>query len=119
MSYNMMKVALDASSIRQELISSNISNVNTPDYKTSRLDFEGYLNRALYNGNLSRTQARHMDDMDTNSFIINEGNTYVQDNGNNVDIDYEMAELSANKLYYDSVVTELNNRYAMIRSVLK
>ena len=42
-----MKKSLDLLSIRQNLISSNIGNLDTPGFKASDLDFLGQLRNAL------------------------------------------------------------------------
>ncbi|WP_205617888.1 flagellar basal body rod protein FlgB [Atopococcus tabaci] len=122
MSYGILKKALDTASLRQETISSNIANVNTPGYKVNKVAFESHLKQALDGTGLVRTDDGHMhiggsDTLDPT--VHKRTNTSVKDNGNNVDVDYEMAELAANNIYYDAVVSQLNAKYAMMRTVLK
>ncbi len=119
MVYNLLKAGLDVSALRQETISSNISNVNTPDYKASRVEFEGHLKNAMNNTGLKRTHENHFNTFSMQNMVVKQEGSEVQDNGNNVDIDYEMSELSANNIYYDSIVSQLNAKYAMVRSVIK
>lgn len=119
MTYDLMKTALDVSALRQETISSNISNVNTPGYKATRVVFEEYLKNPSSMTSLRRTHVNHIDVNSDVSFLQKEENKSVQDNGNNVDVDYEMTALSANDIYYDSVVSQLNSKYSMIRTVMK
>lgn len=119
MTYNLLKTALDVSGLRQETISSNISNVNTPDYKATRVDFNNYFQGAMNRTNLNRTHEKHIQAGKNQSIVRRNENTFTQDNGNNVDIDFEMAELSANSIYYDAVVSQLNTKYAMMRSAIK
>lgn len=119
MTYDLLKTALDVSSLRQETISSNISNINTPDYKANRVAFESYFDKAINGAGLSRTHEQHLDIGQNDSMITKQEDTFVQDNGNNVDVDFEMAELSANNIYYDAVVSQLNEKYNMMRSVIK
>jgi len=119
LTYDLIKTALDVSALRQETISSNISNVNTPDYKTSRVEFEKYFKNAINGNSLNKTHINHLDINSKGPIVKKQESTSVQDNGNNVDIDYEMAELSANNIYYDAVVSQLNAKYTMMRSVMK
>ncbi|MEA3423540.1 MAG: flagellar basal body rod protein FlgB, partial [Bacillota bacterium] len=42
-----LKKALDASSLRQQTITNNIANVNTKDYKAKRVVFEDELKKAI------------------------------------------------------------------------
>jgi len=119
LTYNLLKTALDVSALRQETISSNISNVNTPDYKANRVEFEGYLKNDASKNRLNITNGNHIDSISKTPIITRQKSNFVQDNGNNVDIDYEMAELSANNIYYDALVSQLNAKYAMTRLVMK
>jgi len=119
LTYNLLKTALDVSALRQETISNNIANINTPDYKASRVEFESYLKNAASKSQLNITHTKHIDINSKVPIMKKQENTFVQDNGNNVDVDYEMAELSANNIYYDALVSQLNAKYAMTRSVMK
>lgn len=119
MTYDLMKTALNVSALRQETISSNISNINTPGYKANRVAFEEHLQAASEGTSLKRTHDKHFDTLTNGPIVQKRNNTSVQDNGNNVDIDYEMAELSANNIYYDAIVSQLNAKYSMFRTVLK
>lgn len=119
MTYDLLKTALDVTALRQEAISSNISNINTPDYKANRVEFEKYFENAINGHSLNKTHANHLDIHSKGPMVTKQESTSVQDNGNNVDIDYEMAELSANNVRYDAVVSQLNAKYTMMRSVMK
>ena len=44
---NVLDKAADAAWMRNEVISNNIANVNTPNYKRQDVAFEGELSRAL------------------------------------------------------------------------
>lgn len=120
--YQLIKSGLDVSSLRQETISSNIANVNTPGFKVNKVAFETHLNDALQGSGLQRTQAGHMHSSNSNPLaprVTKRTETSVKDNGNNVDIDYEMAELAANNLYHDALVSQINAKYKMMQSVIK
>lgn len=119
MVYSLLKTGLDVSAIRQEFISSNISNVNTPGYKAKKVAFENVFNQALNGAGLTRTHNKHFNINTKNRVVTQEDNTSVQDNENNVDIDYEMAELATNNIYYDAMVSQLNAKYSMTRTVMK
>lgn len=119
MTYDLLKTALDVSDLRQETISSNISNVNTPDYKANRVDFENYFQNAVNGTSLNRTHENHIQGGEAHSIVQRNENTFTQDNGNNVDVDFEMSELSANNIYYSAVVSQLNAKYAMMRSAIQ
>lgn len=120
--YGVLKNALDASSMRQEMISTNISNVNTPGYKAKRVDFEDALKGAMSGSTMKSTHANHFgvsDVTDVTPEIKAQTGTRVNEDGNNVAIDTEMAELSANAIYYQALSTQMNNYYNSIRSVMR
>ena len=96
-----MKKSLDMMSARQNLISSNISNVDTPGFKASEIDFQGQLHEALGSKgglNLRSTNDKHfgsdsssIGDLTPDPF---EEDAAAKSNGNNVDIDNEMAKMA-------------------------
>lgn len=120
-SYNLIKNALDASQLQQEMISSNIANINTPGYKANRVEFENLLSEASEGIQLKKTNEQHfsynsMDDVEP--LVSRRTNASVNDNGNNVDVDIEMTEEAANSLYYSALVTQLNAKYSLLNSAI-
>lgn len=119
---NLMKNALNASSLRQEMISSNLSNVNTPGYKAKRVEFEDVLKQTMDGSAMKSTHPNHFGVSDLSSVtpqVKEQTGNRVSEDGNNVAIDTEMAELSANAIYYQALTTQLSNHYGSIRSVLR
>lgn len=119
--YQLLRSALNVSAQRAELISTNIANVNTANYKAKRLEFESYLNDAM-NGNrlaLTTTNQKHLNPNDElQPKLITNRNTSLKENGNNVDLEVEMLNQSTNSLYYNALTTQLNGRYQMLNQVL-
>ncbi|GAA0486386.1 flagellar basal body rod protein FlgB [Alkalibacterium sp. m-11] len=119
---SLIKNALNASSMRQEMISSNISNVNTPGYKAKRVEFEDVLKKTMDGSAMRSTHDNHFGVSDLSAVspqIKEQTGNRVREDGNNVAIDTEMAELSANAIYYQALTTQLSNHYGTIRSVLR
>lgn len=119
---NLMKNALNASSLRQEMISSNLSNVNTPGYKAKRVEFEDVLKRTMDGSAMRSTHTNHFGVSDLSNVtpqVKEQTGNRITEDGNNVAIDSEMAELSANAIYYQALTTQLSNHYGSIRSVLR
>lgn len=117
----LVKHALDASSLRQEAISSNLANINTDGYKANKVVFENLLQKAANGTAMSKTNDRHFGGSnmrDTLPYVEKKKNTTVKDNGNNVDVEVEMLDQSTNSLYYDGLVSQLNTQYAMLKSVI-
>lgn len=119
--YNLMKTALDAASMRQEMISSNIANVNTDGYKVNKVEFESILDDVSNGVTMKKTNDLHIGFESLNEVtpvVSKRTNTSVKENGNNVDIDTEMAEEASNSIYYNGLVTQLNAKYGMLRNVI-
>ena len=121
MTYDLIKKTLDVSSLRQNTISSNIANLNTPDYKVNKVEFEKYLSEAKNGIALQKTNSMHfgVDNIrDIKAVIEKRTTTSVNDNGNNVDVDMEMTELAANEIYYSTLIQQLNSRLSNFNYVI-
>lgn len=117
-SYDLVKKAFDVSAMRQKSISSNIANFNTEGYKANKVPFERVLRNSFNHIGMVKTHDRHFD---FNSLVPIEEkrqNTYVNDNGNNVDLDLEMTELASNELYYNALVRQMNSKLSSLNYVI-
>jgi len=120
-SYELVKKGLDVASLRQKAISSNIANVNTPNYKVNRVEFEKYLTEATDRIVLKKTHERHIGIRGLDDFVPEvkkRETTSLNENGNNVDIDLEMTELAANEIYYNILVQQLNSKLSSLNYVI-
>jgi flagellar basal-body rod protein FlgB len=121
----MMKKSLNMMSTRQNLISSNISNVDTPGFKASDIDFQGQLREAIGSKgglNLKATNEKHFGPGTSNLMDLEadpfEEDAAAKSNGNNVDIDNEMAKMAENQIYYNATVQLMMKRGSTIRSAV-
>lgn len=120
-SYDLIKKTLDVSALRQSTISSNIANINTPNYKVNKVEFERFLSEAKEGINLKKTNSMHFgikEIMDTEPVVERRMTTSINDNGNNVDIDIEMTELAANEIYYSVLIQQLNSKLSSMNYVI-
>lgn len=116
----LIKRALDGLSFRQQVISNNIANVDTPGFKAGRVSFEASLSRALKGGTaLATTDPRHLQQPDYQPTLsVQVLNTTGRTDGNNVDVDLEMSELAETSLRYNALVEVMGKRLAMLRTVI-
>ena len=118
-SYELIKKGLDMSSLRQRTTSSNIANANTPNYKVNKVEFEEFLKEAGDKLALKTTHERHIGPKkDVEAVVKKRESTTFNENGNNVDIDYEMTELAANEIYYSVLISQLNARLMNLNYVI-
>ncbi|MFP5113098.1 flagellar basal body rod protein FlgB [Bacillaceae bacterium C204] len=123
---SLLQKALDASSLRQQVISNNISNAETSGYKAKQVVFEDVLKKHLNNqtnfvGN--RSDARHLvignpADIPTANIVENT-NSVMQNNGNNVDIDEEMTRMGKNSLWYYTLTEQINSEFQQLSIAIK
>ncbi len=118
-----LTTALNFREMRQELISSNVANANTPGFKAKKMDFEEALARALdVDGNMQMnvSDGRHHN-VGNGGFnnlepeIYDDPNGVVSENGNTVDVESEMARMAENKLMYDALVQLVNKKMGMMK----
>jgi flagellar basal-body rod protein FlgB len=118
-----LATALNFREMRQELISSNVANANTPGFKAKKMDFEEALARALdVDGQMQMgvTDERHhiVGNGGFNNLepeIYDNPNGVVSENGNTVDVEAEMAQMAENKLMYDALVQLINKKMGIMK----
>lgn len=119
---NVLNRAADAAWQRNEAISNNIANVDTPGYKRQDVAFESVLQQALGNNryqsmddkvanvNLSRLRGRAYVDYANFSYRLD---------GNNVDIENENVMLAENQLKYQGLISSINQEFTNLQTVMK
>lgn len=95
-----LQLLLDTGALRHRVIAQNVANVNTPGYKRLEVRFADELGRAT-------GEARPQ---------VAEGVGPERVDGNTVDIDREMNDLTKNALLYQAAMQVLANRMAALRS---
>jgi len=123
--YNLLKKALDASYMRQQAISNNIANINTPDYKAYRVVFEEELKKTMSsvpNVSLKATHPMHIGvrngEDEVEPKLVKDNSPAMRNDGNNVDIDLEMANLAANQLLYNTLIQQTNQKLNVLHHVI-
>ena len=111
---------------RQKVISSNIANINTPGYKTKELVFEDELNNSITNNSLQlkATNSKHMTNINSslansNPKLMEVDNLEEQNDGNNVNLDTQMGEMSKNKILFDAIQSSIKRDSKLFRSVVE
>lgn len=110
---------------KQKVISSNIANINTPDYKTKDLVFEDELNNKMDNSlQMKLTSSKHMPTIgntlaNTNPKLVEVKGLQEQNDGNNVNLDTQMSEMSKNKILFDAIQSSIKRDSRLFRSVIE
>ena len=121
---NVLKAAADASWTREEVLTNNIANVDTPNYKRQDVDFTTYLNSALSRTNggssslTNRVNNINYNDVAIRTYTDNSTLSYRTD-GNNVDLSTENVGLAAEQINYNALIDSMNNEFSRFKAVLK
>ncbi len=121
-----LEKGLDASWMRNQVISHNIANAETPNFKSSRVEFEDVFAAALDDENSfdnKVTREKHIDFSNQGAdsivpTVLENSDSSMRMDGNNVDLDYENVELAKNTLYYNTLVEKLNSEFSMLRMAI-
>ena len=121
---NLLKSAADASWTREEVLTNNIANVDTPNYKRQDVDFTTYLRSALSRTNggssslTNRVNNLNYNDIAIRTYTDNSTLSYRLD-GNNVDLSTENVELASEQINYNALIDSMNNEFSRFKAVLK
>lgn len=125
-SWNLMERSLDASTLRQKVVANNVANADTPFFKRSDVVFEELLQGQMNSSTPSiegyRTDHRHFligkSTNLPNSELKTDESTAINNNMNNVDMDYEMSLMAKNQLKYNAMIQQMNSEFKKMRTVL-
>ena len=118
------KAALDGISLRQQAISRNIANIDTPGYKAQTVDFQETLARIVDNAGtlpMKITDEDHMTTAEGDLFMstsLRPGGTLRADE-NNVDIDTEMADMSEAGIQYQAISQAISKKLLLLKTLAK
>ena len=114
MLYDTTQIALErtvqGASLRNEALSANLANANTPGYQRVDVDFHSTLAQAMGEGEGSMERAAFTTEADAAVTTRADGST--------VDIDSESAKLAANGLEHQTAVSISGARLSILRTAM-
>jgi flagellar basal-body rod protein FlgB len=114
-----MALGLDWASARQRALAHNLANVDTPGFKRMDLLFPEALLQAGKRLGLAATQPGHFGATGTNTMkLTRETGTIQRNDGNNVDVELETAEMVKNALYYNAIISRASGHIRNLRMVI-
>ncbi len=115
--------AMDLSWRRGKVITSNIANAETPKYRASELDFGKELEKAFNTSGgeqVMRTHTTHMDvEKNHASRMVADLTGVTKADGNNVDIDLQMAALASNGSDFSNAVQLMKHKFGVYRASIR
>ncbi len=120
---NVLDKALDASNLRETVITNNLANINTPGYKRREVDFESLLQQEL-----GKTKWTSLDQKmtDVNLTHLNAGVHFDMQafgykyrlDGNNVDVEVENVELASEQLRYQLIADSVTQEFTRLSTAI-
>jgi flagellar basal-body rod protein FlgB len=108
---------------RHSLIASNLSNLDTPDYRAKDIDFKSAMKRAMTNdsaASLMRTHPEHIGTGDGPTAGVNIFEEEGEWNGiNYVNVDDAMVKLTENSLTYRAATEALLRKISLMKEVIR
>ena len=119
---NVLDKAADASWIRNDAISNNIANADTPGYKRQDVNFETQLAKALHSSRYTSVDSKvhhvKLNRLNPITYRDYSGFSY-RIYGNNVDPDTEAVYLAKNQVVYRGLELSMNQEFRNLQAVLK
>jgi flagellar basal-body rod protein FlgB len=102
---------------RSGVLASNIANVDTPNYKARDVSFGEVLGTEL---GLKTTDPKHLPgSTSAGSVELRTDDTQPWADGNNVELDQEVAKMTENAMFFQAGVTLLTKKVQMFKSALR
>jgi flagellar basal-body rod protein FlgB len=130
-SYTLVKDAMAFRKARNEIISSNIANIDTPFYKSRDLRFEGYLSHKaqnLYGSKSDQLQLatsnnahmqRNQASISNRAYVFFRDGHMVRNDGNTVDLDTETTEMAKNSSAFKALTALAKKQSGMFKYAIE
>ena len=105
-----LQQAISGAAMRQQVLSNNLANAETPGFQRSDVDFHTTLSQAMQTGDPTA--------IENTTFQPQQDNQVLRADGNGVDIDTESADLAKNSLEYDALVSVARARLGILKSAM-
>jgi flagellar basal-body rod protein FlgB len=128
--HDFMVSAMNSRATRQKLISSNISNIDTPFYRPRDVAFEKALQSEAAKAfdsekddelEMAQTKGTHLqgdfDSPEKSTIFFRDGHG-ARNDGNSVDLDVETTEMSKNSIMYKALASGLRKESNIFRAVI-
>jgi len=129
---DLLQKGLDAAWLRNDVISNNIANADTPNFKSSSVAFESLFKSALENEQndsgfeAKRTRDKHIsftpdtpDISEVSAVVSKNEDSSLRMDGNNVDVEAENVALAKNTIYYYMLTEQINSEFSRLSMAIK
>ncbi|MGE3269637.1 MAG: flagellar basal body rod protein FlgB [Chloroflexota bacterium] len=122
----LLKSALEGLTARERSIADNVANVDTPEFKATRVSFETALKQARGSVDSPLPMFKVENGVDGPGAVperikpttVLESSTTRRNDGNNVDIDAEMLELADTNTRFNALIQVMSSKLSGLRYVI-
>jgi len=107
-----LEQSLDYHLDRHGVLASNLTNADTPGYRSKDLTFRNSMTQA---SSLLKTNERHNEGMSTGRYKVTQEAEPVNPDENGVRLEKEMARLAGNTLRYNQAIELMRKKFGMLR----
>ena len=119
----LLQAALKGLSTRQQTIADNVANVDTPQFKASRVSFEESLKQAIGTSDQPLPMFKVRNGVqgpgdapaEIKPTVSAEAETSCRNDGNNVDVDREMLDLTDTNMRFNAVISSVSSKLQILR----
>ncbi|MBN2482988.1 MAG: flagellar basal body rod protein FlgB [Candidatus Omnitrophica bacterium] len=124
---NILQQGLNGVSQRHRVLSNNIANADTPNFKRSDVDFYGTLSRIIQKeSKTAPLYTTHPDHLAVSQpvmspvfGIMQSFDTTQRADGNNVDIEKEIVEVNKNAILHDTLINFVSSEFSGLRYAIQ
>ncbi len=123
-----LEKALDAASLRGQVISNNLSNVNNPDYQAKSVVFDSHLREAMDNEEAAGKDGawKFKSELPVDMQISDAGGwskanlrPSIENVGGSIDVNTEMASLAKNQILYNAYTSKISGIYGSLKWIVE
>ena len=122
-----LATALNFRLLKTNIHNANVANANTPGYKALKVDFEQALHDAVdpHNSNvLQTTHEKHFSNASVPPDpeapdVFENPDAVINESGNSVSLEREMAELAQNRLLYEAAAKMIRKKFGLLKYALQ
>jgi len=115
--FSILERVVHQAGARNGVLASNIANVDTPNYKARDVSFGQVLGTEM---GLATTDPKHLSGSSSGAAgELHTEETQPWADGNNVELDQEVAKMTENAMFFQAGVTLLSKKIQMFKSALR
>jgi flagellar basal-body rod protein FlgB len=113
-----LTTGLEYTNRRHEVLTKNVANLETPGYRALEVTFDDYLKPAQLAADVRQINIGPGQPGDPRARIVYANDGRPRDDGNDVNLDRQMAKLAENTLFNHTLVQLLASRFATVKQAI-